>query len=1506
MTTAQIEDVLALSPLQDGLFALYRLAEDGLDLYTMQLVVDIDGPVDADLLRTSAELMLQRHPNLRAAFWDRDVPRPVQIIPAETVVPWTETTAPASDFDAIAEAERRRPFDLSRGPALRIVIAAAPDTPRRRLIFTAHHILMDGWSLAVFFTEMLAVYRAGGSAEQLPTPRPYRDYISWLARQDTAAALASWTRYLGGTAAPLMLAESAPVGGIPQKSPLRLSATETGRLRGWASGHGLSLNTAVLFGWMVLLSRLTGRRDLVFGTIVSGRPESLAGVESMVGLFINSVPVAYELDPTAPVVEQAARVQRDASAMRDLGYLSLAEIQRAHGRGALFDSLFVFENAPIGDAVKTVTTPDGATFTPIEMESLTHYPLTVVAHLSGDELVVVIEVIPDAVPHLPGDETGERLLAVLRQLPDIGDAGPDALDVLTAAEHAEHADWRAHPIGTETVWQAFARQAAATPDAAAVTFGAERYSYADLHDRAARLAVELAGHGVGPEDVVALALPRSPQLVIAILAVLAAGGAYLPVDVALPPDRIAAMLRQARPALLVTARGTAPAVPGLPSLDVDDSAVAERIARHPAEAPDVLRHREQAAYVIFTSGSTGEPKGVIGTNAALLSYFADHRERVYRPARHRLGRALRIAHAWTFGFDASWQPLVGLLDGHAVHLFDDEAMRDADRLVAGIADHAIDMIDTTPSMFGQLRAAGLLDHNLSVLALGGEAIDAALWNQLRGLAPLAVYNCYGPTETTVEAVVAAVHRFPTPTIGTANTGTGCYVLDPWLRPVPTGAVGELYLAGGQLTRGYIGQPGMTAASFVADPYRPGRRMYRTGDLVRRLPHGGFGYLGRGDSQVKIRGYRVEIGDVEAALRDLPDVHDAAVVVLARAAGPVLVAFAAGDHDDDRLADLRAALRDRLPGYMIPARILALPQLPVTTNGKVDTTALETLAQDAFAGAGRAVAGTDTERLLAEIVAEQFNGAVPHLDDDLFAFGLDSIVAIALVRKAQRHGLAVTPRTLFSATTIRQLAAAIDTAAAAPTAADGTDQPDHGPVPPLPIVSWLFEYGHYRRFTNTLLLRLPRDIDLPALQQTLQALLDGHPALRSTLVDTADGPRLLTRDVGAVRAGDLISRLPVDPNADLAATITATARRANDRIDPRAGAMVRAVWLSGPQEILLLTAHHLVVDVVSWHIIATDLAEAWQLRQSGTTPTTLPEATDYRRWSQLMRQRADTADVITQRDYWLDQLAAPDPPLGHRALDPARDRWATLQPATTVTSTERTEELLAALGRDDTLHEFLLAATAMTIASWRRHRGEDPRTGALIALDSHGRADTILDADTTNTVGWFTSAYPVRLGAGTEAVTAEQGAEDPHTAARLLAGVGDHLRQLPHDGLDYGLLRYATGGTGDPDLAARPEPQLMFSYLGRLDLAGISDQPWSVLTGPEMAALPVDPEPELPLRFAVYLSVAVHGTPDGPQLSATWLWSDALFTSADIDVLTTFWQRSIAALAAALDREGRSA
>ncbi|WP_405167288.1 amino acid adenylation domain-containing protein [Nocardia sp. NBC_01499] len=1511
----QIEDVLALSPLQEGLFSLSQLTGDGIDLYTMQFVVDIDGPVDVARLRASTQAMLGRHPNLRVSFWDTDVPKPVQVVPDRAELPWSERAAMPAEFPGIAEAERRRPFDLSHGPALRFVLLTVPDAtpPRRRMILTAHHILMDGWAVAVFFTELLAVYQAGGTTDSLPAPRPYRDYIGWLAAQDSAAAMRRWADYLGDLSGPLMIAEGSSVAaGVPEKTRLLLPANDTARLRQWAGAHGLTLNTAVQFAWTVVLGRLTDRRDVVFGTIISGRPEQLAGVEGMVGLFINTVPVAHRLERSATVVEQCARLQRESAAMRDAGYLSLSSVQRTVGHGALFDTLFVFENAPIGDAIHTVTTPDGACFRPIEMESLAHYPLTVVSHLSEDELVVLVEAIPAALPHLSCAEIGERLLSVLRQLPDIGDATPDALDLLSASERAEFRTAATDSVAQaeSTVWEQFERQVDSTPEASALTVATgERYTYRELHAAASRLGREFAEHGVGPETVVALVLPRSAQSVVAILATYAAGAAYVPVDISLPATRIASIMRQAQPVLAVALDSCRHLLAGqsIDTLVLDDPTAAERISRQPAVAPAVPRHPSHSAYLIFTSGSTGEPKGVIGTNAALTGYFADHRDRVYRPAMARLGRPLRIAHAWSLSFDASWQPMVGLLAGQAIHLFGTDAMRDAHLLVEGMARHDIDMIDTTPSMFAQLSAAGLLDRELRVLALGGEAIDTALWSRLRELTGTAVYNCYGPTETTVEAVVAAVAATETPTIGTPTAGMYGYVLDSMLRPVPRGVVGELYLSGVQLARGYVGRAAITADRFVADPLRPGCRMYRTGDLVRRLPHGGLGYLGRADAQVKVRGYRIEIGEIETALRGLSGVDTAAVTVVRRAGGASLVGFVVGQPN--RPVDpsrIRAELTECLPAYMIPARIIALDLLPVNANGKLDGHELARLAERALSGgATGAAAATSTERALSEVFSDVFGGQHLGVDDDLFALGMDSIVAISLVNTLRRAGIVVSAAMVMTHPTVRSLAEAIDARAA--VADSATDRiAEYGAVSPTPVISWLSEYGGFRRLALPLLISLPDDVDRLRLESVLQALLDGHDMLRARLVAAPDGHLVETRAPGSVRAAEVLSRTRVD--GDFGAILAEHARAAIDRIDPFASAMIQAVWFerADAPDVLLMYIHHLAVDPISLQIVIADLADAWaqvnDRRVSVATPAIPAEFTGYRRWAELLHERRTAPEVLAQQKFWVEQLSGADSVLGSRHPDPGTDTWASYRITPTFTTTTMTRRVLDGLGGDLGMQEFLLTVLAIALSTLRSERGDDPAEGALVALEGHGREDVSVDSevDTSRTVGWFTSIYPLRVGVGRD-LDVDRAEADPLVVLDLLKDVAIQTNSVPNKGLDYGLLRY---GDAAPGLAGARDPQIMLDYLGRMDLAtdragGSAD--WTPILDLSLHQhLPVASEPDMPLRYALDLVVATYPAAAGPQLATLLRWSDVLFDNRDIERFAEIWQRAVGAVGAALD------
>jgi mycobactin peptide synthetase MbtF len=1552
----EVEDVLALSPLQQGFFSLAKLAGDGVDLYTMQFVADIDGPLDTARLRRSAEAMLARHPNLRASFWDRELPHPVQIIPTSVTLPWRELSAESIEFDVIAETERLTNFDLTRGPLLRFVLLHTPrDTgaagKRFRFILTVHHILMDAWALSVFFRELIVVYQCGGDASELPAARPYRDYIGWLAGQDIRAATQSWVDYLAPLTGPTMLAENgaAPVGTVvPQRIEMSLDRAATARLTGWASEQRLTMNTVLQWAWAVVLSRLTDRCDVAFGTVVSGRPPELTGVESMVGLFLNSIPVVVQLSPQAEVARQCQALQQRGAAMRDVGYVGLSQLQRAAGRGSLFDTLLVFENVPFGSVTdNTVVSDDGVRFRPVAAESLAHYPLTLVSYPPEDELVLMLEAVPEALAHLSVPDIGERMLSVLRQLPASHGVVAGRLDVLLPKERdrlagAARGTCDDRPGGQpRTVTAAFNQQAGATPDAAALTSADGTLSYTQLSAAVTRLARRLAARGVGPEDRVALALPRSPASVIAILAVLQAGAAYVPIDVELPLDRIDSILRQCQPVLTLTVRHSAATVNGHPCagevVALDDPAVARDIAgRDTAPMPD-RAHREGAAYVIFTSGSTGEPKGVVGTHRALLSYFADHRERVYRPARAALGRPLKIAHAWSFSFDASWQPLVGLLDGHAVHLFSAQEMRDATRLVEGIERWRIDMIDTSPSMFAQLNAAGLLDlrasecsdrPRLTALALGGETTAADDRDHLRALSATAVHNCYGPTEATVEAVVADAADCPIVNIGAPVRGMRGHVLDSALRPVPDGVAGELYLSGAQLARGYLGRPAETAARFVADPYRAGERMYRTGDLVRRLTTGELTYLGRGDDQVKVRGYRIEVAEVVAALSGSSGVATAAVVPARTPTGTQLLGFVTGDGDGAPAPDVATVRRDigrRLPAYMVPARIMAVAAMPLTPHGKLDTEALLALASEAAGDGGppSRKPATDTEQALSDALAGLFGGAAPDPQQDLFEFGMDSIVAISLVNKARQLGL--TPRMVLTNPTIELLAAAVDKGHDEPRGGVPDDSERFGTVVPPPIVSWMYEYGGFRRFTQSVWLTLPPNLVAGQLEAVLQAVLDRHDMLRARLDVVDGGYRLTTRPPGVVRAADILTRVYGLPDDAVAAHVRAVI----DGIDPAAGVMVRALWCDVPSPDsgrLLFVVHHLATDVVSWYVLVAGMAAAWEQLANRENPALPGEYTTYRQWSQLLEQRSHSAEVAAQRDYWLAQLAGPDPALGSRMPDPRRDTLASLRTTEAVTEMGDTRVMLdkiASAGAGVTVQDFLLTSLVMALISWRRLLGRgkapaQPDESVLLHLESHGRGDVSPGsrgaADTSATVGWFTQIYPIRLGAG-RAVDVDTVRRNPSAARDLLQAVTDSVAAVPNNGLDYGLLRYRRR---DPDLLAAPAPQVVFNYMGRLDLTRgrldigqpspsgrdqtyeprTADEPWSLVTDNALS-LPTVPEPDLPLHYVFDVNALVQGTAAGPQLVTYWRWSDRLTSEEQAAELAALWRNAVTTLAAAL-------
>jgi mycobactin peptide synthetase MbtF len=1315
------------------------------------------------------------------------------------------------------------------------------------LAVVAHHIVIDGWSLPLFVSEMLALYRAAGNTAALPSPpRPYRDYIGWLAGRDQMASRALWAEHLKALDGPTLLSPALtatpPQAGIPRQTTLRLDRDATTALAEAARTRGVTLNTLVQMAWATMLSALTGRGDVAFGVTVSGRPGELAGVETMVGMFINTVPSRVRLDPRKTVGTQCLALQRESAALRDHSYLGHAELRSIAGVGEMFDTLLVYENFPPGEVVgATEFVANGATFRPVALESVSHFPVTIASHLSAGELTVLVEVLDGALGTMAPADLGGRLLAVVQRLVDKWDRPLREVDILLGGEHDptvhDLPDVSAAAVGVHT---RVAEVAAAQPDSLAISWAGGRLTYRELDALAGRLAAALSRAGVGSETPVAIMLSRGPSYVVAMLAILKAGGMIVPLDPAIPDERVAEILRQTSAQIVV---------------DEELFTASTKTLAAPADYRAATVPPGHAAYAVFTSGTTGAPKGVIGTHRALSAYFDDHIERVLRPAAGRIGRPLRVAHAWSFTFDAAWQPLAALLDGHSVHIVDDDRQRDAEALVEAIDWFGLDMIDTTPSMFAQLHNVGLLHRvPLAVLALGGEALGITAWQAIQkecARTGMAAFNCYGPTETTVEAVVAAVNEHARPAIGRPTRTTRAYVMDSWLRPVPEGAAGELYLAGDQLTRGYLGRAAETAERFVADPNGRGARMYRTGDVVRRMPDGGLEFLGRSDDQLKIRGFRVEPGEIAAVLNGHDGVRGAYVTTRSHANGPRLAAYVAGGVNPPAVAELRSMLIDRLPRYLVPHYIVVLDELPLTPHGKIDENALA--ANDVAEGPATPPE-TPTEMALAEAFTDVLGTADVDVTASFLQMGLDSIVALSVVQAARRRGIALRARLMVECDTVRELAAAIDSDAAHATPLNGEVEAGE-PTPVLPNVHWLYEYGEPRRLAQTEVIRLPDTITREGLDALLDAVIDGHEVLRCRL--DRDAMTLVAQP-----KGDILSEVWV--SGELVNDVAKQTLGAMDSLDPQAGRLLSAVWLrehDGPG-VLVLTAHVLAMDPASWRIVLSELDAGLHALAAGRTPMPAREHTSYRQWSRLLAERARALDT---EEFWAAELQGTDPPLGTRRLRPETDRVGDLAISISTCGADLTARLLSMA---QPMGELLATAAARTLTAWRRRRGQDT-PAPLLALETHGRADVDIDAntDTSDTVGLLSAIYPLRI----------------HSDGRT------DLARIHGSSIDYALLRYLRS---DTRLHEHPEPQLLLNYFGSLH-AGVGDLQLDRQLMAEVGRLP---EPEQAARHELTVVAGILGAGDARMLATQWRALPDILPPDDIAELQSLFQEALLEIA----------
>ncbi|MFG2091540.1 amino acid adenylation domain-containing protein [Spirillospora sp. NPDC048824] len=1061
MSKSQLEDILPLSPLQQGLFfhALYdsgpverRAAERGTsgqasatrgDVYTAQIVFDLRGPLDADALKAAAATLLRRHANLRAGFRQRKEGSPVQVVHREVRLPWDDadlSALPEAEREAkareLVDAERARPFDMTKPPLLRFLLIRLADG-LHRMVFTNHHILLDGWSTPVLQTELFALYLAGGDDAGMPRVTPYKNYLAWLAAQDRAAAEDAWRRSLDGVHEPTLVAPGAPEPGADTPGRVRTRLTEalTSALSARARAQGVTLNTVLQLAWGTLLGRLTGSTDVVFGAAVSGRPPELPGVEQMIGLFINTLPIRVRVRPADTVADALIRLQDEQAALMPHHHLGLADIQRLNGTGTLFDTMTVLENYPF-DPDAAGADLGGLSLHDVDGYDASHYPLTFAA-VPGRGLSLRIDHRADLFTEDDAQRLMRRFIRILEAVAHRPDLPLGRIDVLDDDER-EHVleTWQGPATDRTpgTVTGRFAEQLARTPAAPAVRAGGETVTYAELDARANRLAHRLIGLGVAADTPVAVLLERSADVAVVSLAILKAGGAYAPIHHGYPPERMAWAVAEVGAPVLVVDAAMRDRVAGLDTpariLVVDDD---PETAALPGTDPGVRCHPDHLACVLFTSGSTGVPKGVMLRHRDAVDLATD--------GRLRGGAHDRVLVHSPHAFDASiyelWTPLLhggtavfappGHLNGEAL----ETVIAEEDLTGLFITTTLFNLVaDERPQAFARLRE----------VLTGGEAGSPAAMRKVLAACPdTEVGHVYGPTEATTYTTYSA-QRAPladpsetTPGLGRPFDDMRVYVLDEGLRPVPPGVVGEAYIAGAGLGRGYLRRPSLTGERYVADPFgAPGGRMYRTGDLVRWRADGALEYVDRVDFQVKVRGFRIELGEIEAAVAAHPAVANVAVIAREDTPGvKALVAYVIAETPPCRGDDpaepagggrgvdgLREFVAARVPEYMVPAAFVRLDTFPIGPTGKLDRRALP--APDyGEAAAGREPRTPEEERLCA-IVADVLGLDRVGADVSFFDLGGDSIAALKLVTRARRADFELTPRDVFTHQTVEAL------------------------------------------------------------------------------------------------------------------------------------------------------------------------------------------------------------------------------------------------------------------------------------------------------------------------------------------------------------------------------------------------------------------------------------------------------------------------------------------------------
>ena len=1454
-----------LSYSQQRMWFLWQMEPDS-PAYNVGGMARLRGVLDVGRFEAALQALIMRHETLRTTFPSVDG------VAYQKVSAQTDLRMDWQDLSALNEAERQlrlqrladheahTPFNLETGPLLRACLVKAGEQ-EHYLVLTLHHIVTEGWAMDIFARELSALYEAfidERLSPLAPLPVQYLDYSvwqrQWLESGERQRQLDYWTQQLGSEHPLLELPGDRPRPPVQSHQGelyrFDLSDDLAARVRAFNAERGLTLFMTMTATLAVLLYRYSGQTDLRIGAPVANRirPES----EGLIGAFLNTQVLRCQLSGQMNVAEFFEHVRHtviEGQSHQDLPFDHLVEALQPP-RSAAYNPLFQvmcnvqrweFQQSRqlAGMTVEYLANDARATKFDLNLE------VTDLDHRLGCCLTYSTDLFDEPRIARMAEHWRNLLEALianpqqrLSELPLLSVVEQQALQDSLGVEKGEHRL-------DQCIHQLFSQQAINRPDAPALTFAGVTLSYRELNERANRLAWMLRERGVGPQVRVGLALPRSLEMVTGLLAILKAGGAYVPLDPEYPLDRLHYMIEDSGIGLLLSdaamfeALGELPATVACWCLE-DDLPV---LANYPSDELPFISLPQHQAYLIYTSGSTGKPKGVVVSHGEIAMHCAAVIERFgMRPDDCEL-------HFYSINFDAATERLlVPLLSGAQVVLRA-QGQWDAEEICALIRTHRITVLGFTPSYGSQLAqwlATQQQTLPVRMCITGGEALTGEHLQRIRAaFQPKVFFNAYGPTETVVMPLASLAPEQLEEGAGSVPIGSiigdrVAYILDADLALVPQGATGELYIGGAGLAQGYHERPGMTAERFVADPFASnGGRLYRTGDLVRQRADGLVEYLGRIDHQVKIRGFRIELGEIETRLLEHDAVREAVVLALDSPSGKQLVAYLVSDAEHGALRDaLKAHLKAQLPDYMVPAHLIVLDSMPLTANGKLDRRALP--QPDPEANRQQYVAPrNELEQTLAAIWAAVLNVQQVGLDDNFFELGGDSILSIQVVSRARQAGLHFSPRDLFQHQTVQTLAA-VATRSEQVTAEQGVLTGGSGLTP---IQHWFFdtEIPQRQHWNQALLLKPLQLLEPHRLEQALLAVLEHHDALRLSF--TRRDARWHAEHL-AVPQGGVLMQAQVRDMTQCTALFTDTQRS----LDLQHGPLLRALLVDGPegQQRLLIAIHHLVVDGVSWRVLLEDLQTVYRQLSDGQAVSLPAKTSALRDWASRLQAYAGSESLREELRVWQHQLAGPAVALPvDRPRGSLRNRDA--DTVSVRLDAEHTRQLLqqAPSAYRTQVNDLLLTALARVLCRWSGH------ASALIQLEGHGRESLFDDVDLTRSVGWFTSAYPLRL-----TPQAEQGDS--------IKAIKEQLRGVPHKGLGYGVLRYLADDLIKQTMAALPSAEITFNYLGQFDQSFGSDALFHPLD--ESAGIAHDPDAPLPNTLSVDSQVY------GGELVLRWTFS----------------------------------